>query len=131
MACVHATLTSLLHLMIVPFPCTERLTEYLKVLRHPPICAVVMLVFRVILVRFSSSHLMAFWPAITSELVRIVLTEKLMTTHTYLYLICIFFVFSFSYCYWETWRVTFVLRYRRGYQSPLTSSTCTWPCASC
>ena len=55
----------------VPFPCTEKLSEYLKALRHPPICAVVMLVFRVILVRFSPSHLMAFWPAITSELVRI------------------------------------------------------------
>ena len=47
----------------------EKLSEYLKFQRHPLICAKVFLSFRVLLLKFSPPHLMAFWPAIVAELV--------------------------------------------------------------
>ncbi len=47
---------------------TEKLSEYLKVLRYPSICCEVLLTFRVLLLKFSPHHLMAFWPAMIAEL---------------------------------------------------------------
>ena len=52
------------------FPFAEKLSEYLKFLRYPVICSEVLLAFRVILLKFSPPHVLAFWPAIVTELVR-------------------------------------------------------------
>lgn len=47
----------------------EKLSEYLRVFRYPSICCEVLLTFKILLLRFSPHHLMAFWPAMTAELV--------------------------------------------------------------
>ena len=51
-----------------PFVPAEKLSEYLKVFRYPSICCEVLLTFKILLLRISPHHLMAFWPAMTAEL---------------------------------------------------------------
>jgi hypothetical protein len=45
----------------------EKLSDCLKLQRHPAISAEVFLSFRTLLLKFSSTHLMSFWPAIVAE----------------------------------------------------------------
>lgn len=49
----------------------EKLSDSLKSLHNPEVCAEVFAIFRVLLLKFSPHHLMAFWPSITSELLSV------------------------------------------------------------
>ena len=50
---------------------SEKLSDCLKLQRHPTVSSEVFLSFRVLLLRFSPTHLLSFWPAIVAETVRL------------------------------------------------------------
>lgn len=69
---------------------SEKLSDCLKLQRHPVVSSEVFLSFRTLLLKFSSTHLLSFWPAIVAETVRIVLLHSVHST-------CMYFVFLHNY----------------------------------
>ena len=80
----------------VPSSPTEKLSDCLKLQRHPAVSSEVFLSFRTLLLKFSSTHLMSFWPAIVAETVRIF-------TYTYIVHVSMLYFYPLLTCRCSEW----------------------------